>query len=455
MPLPWAEVRDSVKASYGFGRLASRAALLGRLQTEIDPAVASSGTVDLEQAWALLGARVALSRALPVNALRTEVLHDYIAQHDAPLPDIWTAREVTLTASDKTTPVPIAIWDSGIDVALFPEQLFTDPTPTASGSHGLAFDERGNPATGWLQTLSEAEQKAYPEFRGQIKGMLDLQNGIDSTEAGEVQKKFATFSPQQMHAWFELSKPLSHYIHGTHCAGIAVRGNPAARLVVARFNDQLPDLPFEPTEEWARKMAGDFQRIGEYFRSRHVRVVNMSWGDDRSEFEAWLTKTSRIADPAERARRADALFAIWKAAVEGAIKAAPDTLFVTAAGNSDSNVGFIEDVPASLRLDNLIAVGAVNQAGQETSFTSHGDAVLVYANGYQVDSFVPGGARLRLSGTSMAAPNVVNLAAKLFALDPSLTPARAIELIRAGATPSADGRRPLIDEQRSVALLKR
>jgi hypothetical protein len=54
----------------------------------------------------------------------------------------------------------------------------------------------------------------------------------------------------------------------------------------------------------------------------------------------------------------------------------------------------------------------------------------------------------------MAAPNVVNLAAKLFALDPTLTPVRAIELIRAGATTSPDGRRHLIDERRSVALLK-
>jgi len=54
----------------------------------------------------------------------------------------------------------------------------------------------------------------------------------------------------------------------------------------------------------------------------------------------------------------------------------------------------------------------------------------------------------------MAAPNVVNLAAKLFALDPSLTPAQAIELIKPGTTASDDGRRHLIDEKRSVALLK-
>jgi subtilisin family serine protease len=96
----------------------------------------------------------------------------------------------------------------------------------------------------------------------------------------------------------------------------------------------------------------------------------------------------------------------------------------------------------------------VNQAGDETSFTSHGEAVVVHASGYQVESFVPGGARLPFSGTSMASPNVVNLAAKLFALDPTLTPAQVISLIRRGATDSTDGRRHLIDETRSVALLR-
>jgi subtilisin family serine protease len=181
----------------------------------------------------------------------------------------------------------------------------------------------------------------------------------------------------------------------------------------------------------------------------------MSWGDDAEEFETWLSKTGGGADPAERKKRAAELFGLWRDAIANAIKSAPDTLFVTAAGNSDSNVGFVEDVPASLNLPNLLAVGAVNQAGDETSFTSHGSTVHVHASGYQVDSYVPGGARLKLSGTSMAAPNVVNLAAKLFALDPSLSPAQVVTLIREGATTSDDGRRHLIDENRSIALLKK
>ena len=111
-------------------------------------------------------------------------------------------------------------------------------------------------------------------------------------------------------------------------------------------------------------------------------------------------------------------------------------------------------MPASLKLSNLITVGSVNQAGEETSFTSYGDTVVVDADGYNVESFVPGGARLQLSGTSMASPNVVNLAAKLFAIDPSLTPQQAIDLIKKGATASEDGRRHLIDEKRTVALLQ-
>ncbi|PYV61407.1 MAG: hypothetical protein DMG95_12275, partial [Acidobacteria bacterium] len=148
------------------------------------------------------------------------------------------------------------------------------------------------------------------------------------------------------------------------------------------------------------------------------------------------------------------LYQLWYDAVETAIKNAPGTLFVCAAGNSDSDASFLQDVPAGLRLPNLLAVGAVNQAGDETSFTSYGPTVAVDADGYEVESYVPGGAKLKLSGTSMASPNVTNLAAKLFALDPSLTPQKIIELIKQGATPSEDGRRHLIDPKRSIELLK-
>jgi len=453
-PLPWAVVKDGIKGSYGYSRIASRAADLGDVTTELDPAVAKSGALDSREAWELISTRVDLKFALPLYTARADVLKAYIGRNDTPVPEIWSAREVTLTAADKLTPVNVAIWDSGIDVALFPKQLFTDRKATASGTHGLAFDDDGMASKAWTYPLSAAQKAAYPAFQQEVRGRLDLQNGIDSADALAVQKKYRTMSPEQMHATQEFEKVLGFYVHGTHCAGIAVRGNPAARLVVARFDDQLPDFPFAPTEAWVRRIGADFQQMADYFRTRHVRVVNMSWGDDAAEFETWLSKTGGGADAGARKKKAGELFALWKEAIENAIKSAPDTLFVTAAGNSDSDAGFLEDVPASLHLPNLVAVGAVNKAGDETSFTSHGDTVLVHADGYQVDSVVPGGQRLRLSGTSMASPNVVNLAAKLIALDPTLTPAQTIALIRQGATDTPDGRRHLMDEKRSVALLK-
>jgi subtilisin family serine protease len=148
------------------------------------------------------------------------------------------------------------------------------------------------------------------------------------------------------------------------------------------------------------------------------------------------------------------LFAVWKDGIATAIRSAPQTLFVVAGGNSNSSTSFQEEVPASLHMPNVLAVGAVDRSGEETTFTSYGETVLVDADGQDVESYVPGGTRLKLSGTSMAAPAVTNLAAKLFALDPSLTPEQAIALIREGASTSPDGRRHLIDPKQSIALLK-
>jgi subtilisin family serine protease len=451
--LPWDVVQDWAKASRGGAQLLSKAGIIGSVKTDIDPAAEKSGVLDNQQAWELVGDRVELQFGVPLKDARAEILGKYIAAHNVVKPDIWAAREVTLSARDKLTPVLIGIWDSGVDLSIFGDKVFTDSRPTASGTHGLAYTDDGNPSPSWLFPLTAAQQQEYPGFRSQLKGFVDLRNGVDSAEASALRLKFSTSTSDQINQMLELFKVLIHYVHGTHVAGIAVRGDPAARLVVARFNDQLPDLSFQPTAEWARKMGADFLQMSDYFRTRNVRVVNMSWSDDPSEFEAWLSKTGAGADPAERKRRALELFQIWHDAVEAAIKSAPNTLFVCAAGNSDSNAGFEKDVPASLHLPNLIAVGAVNQAGDETSFTSYGDTVVVDADGYNVESYVPGGTRLQLSGTSMASPNVVNLAAKLFALNPSLTPTQAVDLIKRGATASEDGRRHLIDAKRSVALM--
>ena len=102
-------------------------------------------------------------------------------------------------------------------------------------------------------------------------------------------------------------------------------------------------------------------------------------------------------------------------------------------------------------LPNLITVGAVDKSGDEASFTSYGPTVVVHANGYLVESVIPGGDRIPESGTSMAAPQVTNLAAKVLAVNPKLSPPQVVALIREHAERTADGRRALIDAARTLA----
>jgi subtilisin family serine protease len=137
-------------------------------------------------------------------------------------------------------------------------------------------------------------------------------------------------------------------------------------------------------------------------------------------------------------------------ALTQAMASAPEILFVTAAGNSADDPTFNDAYPSGIVLPNLVSVGAVDKAGDEASFTSYGKTVLLHANGYQVESYVPGGRRIAFSGTSMASPQVTNLAAKMLAVKPTLKPAEVIDIMRKTADRSEDGRRTLINPKKAL-----
>jgi subtilisin family serine protease len=452
--LDWSVVGDALRETESSMEIFTPGFVIATLKHDVDPVVQQAAAVSNDDAAAILQSRQYLELIQPVQARLTAQLKHYVAAHNVQKPDIWEAREVTLSAARKLTPVRVGIWDSGVDTALFPKQLYTDPHPGAHSPHGLAFDLQGRLVNGDLQPQDQEQKQVYPQLVALFQGIDDVQYQIESPDAAALRQLVSSTSPEQLSTTLKQVQFASQYSHGTHVAGIAARGNPAVRLVVVTFNDTLPEFSFAPTVAWVSQFAADFKQAGEYFRTHHVRVVNMSWTDTVSEFERWLSKTTPDADPATRKATAAHLYQLWRDGIEAAIRSAPDTLFVTAAGNSDSNAGFDGGVPASLREPNLIAVGAVNQAGDPTTFTSYGDTVVVYADGYRVPSFVPGGRVMRYSGTSMASPNVVNLAAKLWALDPGLTPARVIDLIKRGSDTSADGRLHVINPKQSVALLQ-
>lgn len=452
--LPWDTVQDVVKSARSMSRVVSEQLILGRAQNDLQPEIDRSGAISRDSMYEAFELRVELKK-LPLKSARVNVLKSYVATHETQKPDIWASRDVALSGSDHLQKVLVGVWDNGVDTTLYQGNTYTYANPGPYPAQGLAFTDDGHPSNSALYPLTPEQKKQYPEMSDSMEALSDLQAGIETPVTDAFKERLSKMSSDDVKTLLERKSFFGGFAHGTHVAGIALRGNPAARLVVFRFNDNLGrELHFPPSTEWAQRMAANFKLIGLFCAEHKVRVVNLSWGDQPSEFEEWLSRTKANQTPDERKQEALALFAIWKQAIIDALQAAPGTLFVTAAGNSDSDAGFLEDVPSSLELPNLITVGATNQAGDATSFTSYGETVVVYARGYHVESFIPGGKKVRFSGTSMAAPQVTNLAGKLFAVDPGLTPEKVKELILEGATPSDDGKRKLIDEKRTLELVK-
>ncbi len=454
-PLPWPVVANRIKEAKSNSEIMTQGLVLGLVQARVDPALAKSHQLSNDLAWGLIADRLILKRTIPLMPATRAVLTAEVAANDVKKPDIWAARDVTLTAVDKLTPVNVAIWDSGSDLSLFSDRVYTDAHPgPQTDPHDIAFDLKGFPTHGYLFPLTPDQQKEFPGMVDELKGLSDLQLSIDSPEASALRKKLTAMSPAQVPGFLEQLELFATYSHGTHVAGITSRGNPAVRLAVGRITFDWHNVPLPPSEELSRRDAADYQAYVDWFRANHIRVVNMSWGGGPQDYEVALEKNGMGKDAADRKAIAAKLFQIDREGLYNAIKSAPEILFICAAGNADSNSSFSEFIPASFKLPNMLTVGAVDQAGDEASFTSYGPTVLVDANGYQVESVVPGGAKLRMSGTSMASPNAVNLAAKLIALDPKLTPEQTIHLIVEGATPSQDGRRHNINPKQSVELLR-
>jgi hypothetical protein len=463
--LPWDIVQDEIEQLKGVLELFGENVLLGLIETQMQPGVDKTGELSDELAMQLVNIRGMIALVLPVKQDIVDVLSEKIASHRTEKKDIWQERSVTLTGNDDGHPVLLAIWDTGVDVSVFANILFTNPHEEQNGEdsdgngfiddvHGIGYDMWWKKSHHILYPLGDAGDRTQ-EMLADVKGFFDIQAAVDSPEAGRTKEKFSAMGPDELKSFLEDFMRCALYVHGTHVAGIAVDGNPYARLLVARMEEDYHSIPRPPTKELAADMAGAFKQTVDYFKTHGVRAVNMSWGIVLRETESQLERNGIGETAAERAEMAREIFAIMKDGLYSAIKSAPEILFVNAAGNADEDVAFSEDYPAAFDLPNVLAVGAVDQTGNETNFTSFGERVRVYTNGFEVDSFVPGGKRMAFSGTSMASPNAINLAAKLLALDPSLQPQQIIELIEAGATKSEGSKELLlIHPKRTMELLE-
>lgn len=449
--MPYQVIENDVKSAKSRADIASPALVIGSIREQIQPTVDKTGSLSSDQAPGVVNAKYYLTYTVPLKQTLIDTYGGYLVANKVEKQDIWAARDVTLPAGRGYADVPVAVWDSGVDTALFGDRVVMEGGKPVL----IAFDKYSNPSAAGLLPIPAELKDRVPTMKARLKGFSDLQANIDSPEATEVKQWLSTLQPDAYKAAIEEINLAGVYMHGTHVAGIAMAGNPYARLVNARIEFQHTLLPDPcPTRELVEKEARATQAYIDFMRKHGVRVVNMSFGGSVGDLERVLEQCGTGKTPDERKAIAREYFEIGRKALEMAMLSAPEILFVAAGGNSNDDASFTESIPAAISAPNLLSVGAVDKAGDEASFTSYGPTIVVHANGYQVDSVIPGGEKLAASGTSMAAPQVTNLAAKLLAVNPKLTPVQLIAIIRDTAEKTADGRRTLVHPAKALAAVQ-
>ena len=186
--------------------------------------------------------------------------------------------------------------------------------------------------------------------------------------------------------------------HGTHVAALAAHG----------------------LKNWSlAAFAGDYtrqdylERIGNFIQDHQARFVNMSF--------AFGKPGGPMSPPMEAFT-----------ALENFIAEAPNVLFFAAAGNDGLDIDQHISYPASYSYENLIVIGALKASqwqdvpnieySQVADFSSIGNkSVDIFAPGEDVVSALVGYQEGPLSGTSMATPKALNVAARASGIYPDIT----------------------------------
>ncbi len=463
--LDWTLTQDALQSMRSQYQLMSRDLILGSLQGGLDANAAAQGNkVGVGIASAVVGTHRTLTEVVPLKDRIFRVLDAKVKSQSAEKQDLWTQRLVELAPAQVKQPVVVAVWDGGLDPAVFAGKLWTNPKEQQNGRdddgngfvddvHGIAFTPDWTPSSDMLRPMPAEDLQGIGDKLKLTKGALDLQAAVDSPEAAALRQRISTLKPAEVTPFMLQQARLGLYLHGTATGYTSTVGNPGARVLNSRFDYRIQPVPEPMDEKVAANFADHARRAIDYFKNSGVRVVNMSWRITEPQVEATLAAAE--PDVAKRKARARAVFNSMNSAMEQAIRGAPDILFVAGAGNEDEDVDFVRSFPAGINLPNLLTVGAVDVALQPAGFTSYGKSIDLYANGFEVPSKTPGGMAINISGTSLAAPQVTNLAAKLLAVNPRLTVAQVRQIIERTATAQGDKKLPVINPKAAMALAMR
>ncbi|TVR14824.1 MAG: hypothetical protein EA401_03860 [Planctomycetota bacterium] len=200
--------------------------------------------------------------------------------------------------------------------------------------------------------------------------------------------------------------------HGTHIAGIiSASGNNGIGIAGISWHSQL--MALKVGEGTSFPVSRAIQAIA-YADAQGAQLVNMSW--------ATTASNSSLRD---------------------AIAQRPHILFAAAAGNDGADIDDSPVYPAAYRFDHLLAVTATTASDTVPSFSNTGvSSVHIAAPGASILSTWPeneGSDSIYAfsSGTSMAVPHVLGVAALLLAEDPTRSPYDVRSIIMLSGDPLA------------------
>jgi len=440
----------------------SEAFAAGSAKAAMDPGARSDGNrIDLLTGLDLAGSRAELTLVTPCREALSAVIQRWAAVASHQPTDIWPAREPAASSFGEAKPVVVAVWDSGFDPTIFPGQLAIDPSEPMDGrdndGNGIVDDWNGPTYDVHMYPDGSPLKRASGELAAQLgfqmalyKGTTDMMSGLDTPEARlfAVRGREASVAEQETDAllWDEMRGRS----HGTGVASEIADGNPFVRLYnVSPQPWGVEPRPVVVDEAMNDRWVAAVDRLATRFHAAGVRVVNMSWGYTVEEIADGLTHFGGVSDQAQATARAKAMWAKADGAMRRLLAACPDILFVNAAGNSNQTDEILASTPQSTKAANLLVVGATGLTGLPTSFTTYGSGVGLYALGQGVPLRTPGGMKMRMSGTSMAAPLVARAAAQMLAINPRLTVPQLIKGLNDTAT--TEGALKLLHPAQAVA----
>jgi subtilisin family serine protease len=303
--------------------------------------------------------------------------------------------------------VGVMVLDSPVD---YRHTMLAPVIDTAAMSR-YSFADAGGASLSWLELtehyFEEFRSQMDPSLRAQVFGYIDhvmnLENpaSLRDSERERLAAFFAACSDKQ--AAFER---VSHYLHGTHVAGLAVGGLP----VYGTFDpSSLGELLGNIFRANAERHGQNMEILTRAISEQEIQVVNMSFG------KAWSGSIEEtLSDQLP-------LFI-----------SNPNTVFVIAAGNDHidmhGNLSETGQMFPTSGVRNVLFVAALDESGDLAAFSNYGVGVVdIAAQGTGVVSARSGGGLMHLDGTSMAAPIVTAHLARIRYEHPELS---AVEAIR-------------------------